>query len=135
MTKPWLQVGLYFKDSHGKFNQLDDTNTGFKFRKGYFAESRQVEIIGKLHCEPFNQDRCLLDNVSLEVTLKKSDDNFLLMCADNENVKLVLDEVSLHVRKNNLFSDKLIEIQRNHSKFDAKYPTTMVKVNTYKEFP
>ena len=93
MTKPWLQVGLYFKDSHGIFNQLDDTNTGFKFRKGYFAESRQVEIIGKLHCEPFNQDRCLLDNVSLEVTLKKSDGNFLHMCVDNKNVRLVLDEV------------------------------------------
>ena len=52
------------------------------------------------------------------------------MCADAENVKVVLDEVSLHVRKNNLFADKLIEIQQNHTKMDAKYPTTMVKVST-----
>ena len=128
--KSWLQAGLYYKDAHGKFNDLGDTNSGFKFRKGAFAGSKQVEIIGKLHCEPFNQDKSLLDNVSLEVTLKKSDDNFLLMCADGENVKLVLDEVALHVRKNNLFPEKLIEIQHDHSKLDAKYPTTMVKVIT-----
>ena len=128
--KSWLQSGLYYKDTHAKFNTLDDQNSGFKFRKGHFSESKQVEIIGKLHCEPFNQDRSLLDNVSLEITLKKSDDNFLLMCADTENVKLVLDEVSLYVRKNNLFANKLIEIQHGHSKLDAKYPTTMVRVST-----
>ena len=128
--KSWLQCGLYYKDSHSKFDQLDDTNTGFKYRKGHFSGSKQVEIIGRLHCEPFTQERSLLNNVSVEIKLTKSDDKFLLMCADTENVKVVLDEVELHVRKNNLFADKLIEIQQNHIKMDAKYPTTMVKLST-----
>ena len=128
--KSWLECGLYYKDSHGKFNTLGDENSGYKLRKGHFAKGNAVEMIGKLHCEPFNQDRCLLDNVSLEIKLTKCDDNLLLMTADNENVKLVLEEVSLHVRKNNLFADKLIEIQQNHISMDAKYPTTMVKINT-----
>ncbi len=26
-------------------------------RKGFFETSKQVELIAKLHCEPFNQDR------------------------------------------------------------------------------
>ena len=128
--KTWLQSGLYYKDSHGKLNTLGNENSGFKMRKGHFAESEQVEIIGKLHCEPFNQHRSLLDNVSLEIKLTKCDDDLLIMSADTENVKLVLDEVSLYVRKNNLFSDKLVEIQRNHITMDAKYPTSMVKINT-----
>ena len=128
--KSWLQNGLWYKDHHGKFDTLTDVNTGFKFRKGHFAESKPVEIIGKLHCEPFTQDRYLLDNVSLEIKLTKADDNLLIMSADTENVKIVLDEVELHVRKNNLFSDKLIEIQQHHTKMDAKYPTTMVKIST-----
>ena len=108
--KSWLQNGLWYKDHHGKFDTLIDENTGYKFRKGLFAESAPVEIIGQLHCEPFTQDRYLLDNVSLEIKLTKADDNLLIMSADTENVKIVLDEVELHVRKNNLFSDKLIEI-------------------------
>jgi len=126
----WLECGMYYKDSHGKLNIIGDQNNGFKRRKGHFAESTPVEIIGKIHCEPFNQDRSLLDNVSLEIKLTKCDDDLILLSADNETVKLVLDEVSLHVRKNNLFADKLIEIQQNHTVMDAKYPTTMVKINT-----
>lgn len=128
--KGWLQSGLWYKDHHGRMDTLSDQNAGFKFRKGHFAESQQVEIIGKLHCEPFNQHRSLLDNVSLEIKLTKCEDNIIIMSAEGELVKLVLDEVSLYVRKQNLFSDKLVEIQRNHTSLDAKYPTSMVKINT-----
>ena len=128
--KSWLQNGGWFKDHHGKFDNLNDQNSGYKFRKGMFAGSEPVEIIGQLHCEPFTQDRYLLDSVSLEIKLTKAEDNLLIMSADNEPVKIVLDEVELHVRKNNLFSDKLIEIQQLHTKMDAKYPTAMIKIST-----
>ena len=43
--KTWLQAGLYYKDTAEKFNDLTNTNEGFKFRKEHFADSRQVEFI------------------------------------------------------------------------------------------
>ena len=128
--KSWLQAGLFYKDTHGQFNTITDLNGGYKMRKGFFETSKQVELIAKLHCEPFNQDRFLVDNVDLEVTLTKQDDNFMLMTADNENVKLVLEDVSLIVRKNNLFPDKLLEIQSQRRTMDVHYPINRVVVKT-----
>ena len=39
--KGWLQSGLWYKDHHGRMDTLSDQNSGFKFRKGHFAESQQ----------------------------------------------------------------------------------------------
>lgn len=128
--KTWLQAGLFYKDTGEQFDTLTDANAGFKSRKGHFAGSTQVEFMTKLHCEPFNQDRFLVDNVDLEVTLTKQDDNFTIMADDAENVKLVLEDVSLITRKNNLFPDKLVEIQAHRRTMDVQYPINRIVVKT-----
>ena len=127
----WLQSALWFKDKHGEHNTLGDANNGYKHRKGHFATSRQVELISKIHCEMFNQPRLLIDHVPLKLILTKNKDSFALLTADTENVKIVIDEVSLIVRKNIIADHKLNEITTTLMKQDAKYFFPHVKINAF----
>ena len=71
-----------------------------------------------------------MDNVDLEVTLTNQDDKFMILCADATNVKFILEDVALVTRKNNLFPDKLVEIQTRRRTMDVQYPISRVVVKT-----
>ena len=53
-------------------------------RRKYIAESRVVEMMGRLHVDLFLQDRFLLNGVSVKIRLVRSKDTFSLM-ADGVN--------------------------------------------------
>ena len=129
----WLQSALWFKDKHGEHDTLGDANNGYKHRKNHFAESKQVELISKIHCEMFNQPRLLIDHVPVKLVLTKNNDSFALLTANNENVKIVIDEVFLIVRKNIVADHKLNDISATLMKQDAKYFFPHVKINTRTE--
>lgn len=128
--RTWLQSALWQKDKHRHHDTLGDANDGYKHRKNKFAESQQVELISKIHVEMFNQPRLLIDHVPLKLVLTKNNDPFTLLTANTENVKIVIDEVTLVVRKNIVAAHKLNEISANLMKQDAKYFFPHVKINT-----
>ena len=90
---------------------LSDDNISFKFRKSLLKTSNIVEFIGKIHSELFNQERLLLSNVDMKLAFTRHNDNFCLMAAAADAVKIQLIDAWLMIRRNKLSSHKVIEIE------------------------
>ena len=130
--KTWLQAGLFYKDSHKHHDTLGNDNQGFKFRNNYISESKNVELISKVHCDLFNQSRMLLNQVNVKLIFTRNTDAFCLLAANTANVKIEIEELSLFVRRATLADHKFTEINTAIIKQDAKYfiPRTKVKAFT-----
>lgn len=130
-----LSSELWWSD-HYDFNNADiynedHKNHGMKKRSEFISESKTLELMGRLHCDIFLQDRYLLNGVDMHVKLIRSNEMFHLLSADGAfNTKIL--GVSLHVRK--------VKINPNialmHSKqLDqgqlAKYPIRRSVVSTF----
>ena len=76
-----LTSQLWYKDTAGHMDatNVDGGNTGLVERGRYIAESRIVEMMGRLHVDLFLQDRFLLNGVSVKIRLVRSKDAFSLM--------------------------------------------------------
>ena len=81
-----LTSQLWYKDTAGHMDAttVDCGNTGLIERQRHIAESRIVEMMGRLHVDLFLQDRFLLNGVSVKIRLVRSKDAFSLM-AGGEN--------------------------------------------------
>ncbi len=110
---------------------LGDANTGFRFRRGLLSESKTVELMGKIHSDLFNQERLLLNHVDLKVVFTRYADDFCLMAAAADAVKLEVVDAWLMVRRNTLASHKVNEIHATLQKQDVKYFVPRVQVKTY----
>ena len=76
-----LTSQLWYKDTAGHMDAtpVDGGNTGLIERRRYIAESRIVEMMGRLYVDLFLQDRFLLNGVSVKIRLVRSKDAFSLM--------------------------------------------------------
>ena len=93
-----LTAALWYKDTPGKMETIDDTNVGMKHRKSLAARSRVVEMTGKLHLDLFFQERYIINKVNLKLKLVRSKDGFSLM-SDGTEFKVNVVEAALFVRK------------------------------------
>ena len=66
-----LTSQLWYRDTAGHMDAttVDGGNTGLVERRRYIAESRIVEMMGRLHVDLFLQDRVLLNGVSVKIRL------------------------------------------------------------------
>ena len=127
----WLQSGLYYKDTGGAMDTLTNVNVGFGKRKAHLAQSRSVELVSKIHSDLFNQERMLLNNTDLKLVFTRQVDDFCLMAANAENIKIEIEEASLMVRRCKLAISKDVEIQKQLEKEDAKYFIPRVQLKTF----
>ena len=76
-----LTSQLWYKDTAGHMDAttVDSGNTGLIERQRHIAESRIVEMMGRLHVDLFLQDRFLLNGVSVKIRLVRNKDAFSLM--------------------------------------------------------
>ena len=59
-----------------------------------------MDMIGRLHGDIFNQEKCLLDMVKVHLRLNRSKNQFCLMCSEtNPNFKVKVPDAVLKVRK------------------------------------
>ena len=88
------------------------------------AQGRQtLSLMGRLHADVFNQNRCLIDGVNVHIQLTRSSDEFALMREElQENYKIKLDEVSLFIRKIKVLPSCRLGIYKALSLAPAKYP-------------
>ena len=129
--KTWLQAGLFYKDSHKHHDTLGDDNQGFKFRNTYISESKNAELISKVHCDLFHQSRMLLNQVNVKLVFTRNTDMFCLLAGNNANVKIEIAELSLFVRRTTLADHKFAEINTEIIKQDAKYFIPRVRVKAF----
>ena len=75
-----LTSQLWYKDTAGHMDAttVDGVNTRLIERQRHIAESRIVEMMGRLHVDLLLQDRFLLNGVSVKIRLVRNKDAFSL---------------------------------------------------------
>ena len=128
-----LTMGLYYKDTAGSMNDINDGNAGLVARRRFTSDSRTVQLIGKIHSDMFFQSRYLLNGVDLKLKLHRNSDRLVLMATENSNFKLKIVNASFFVRKvkiNNGLYLKHIE-QLDKQLQPALYPIRRVATKTF----
>jgi hypothetical protein len=84
-----LKGVMWYKDTPGHQDKRTTANKGFTSRKALTAQSKSVQMTGKLHLDLFCQKKYLLHHVDLKIKLRKSRDVFALLAdADNYKIKI-----------------------------------------------
>ena len=127
--KSQLSSILWFKDTTNMESLT--ANPGFTKRQAFSAESKTVDMCGKLHIDLCNQDKYLPNGVDMDLKLVRSSNDFCLLSDKSEKFKVEIVDASLFVRRVNLFP----EVQHAHLKaFErapAKYPIQRGDVKTF----
>lgn len=124
-----LTCGLWYQDTAGRMNDTDEKNDGFATRQKIVKDSKEVEMIGHLHGDMFNQEKFLINGVEMCVKLVRSRDSFNLMCSSNDvKLKVVITDATLLIRKAKINPTVLLAHQRVLSSTTAKYPITRAEV-------
>ena len=129
-----LTSQLWYKDTAGHMDatNLDVGNTGLDERRRYIAESRIVEMMGRLHVDLFLQDRFLLNGVSVKIRLVRSKDAFSLMAGgQNPDYKVQIVDAVLFARKAVLSPTVQMANIKALEKGTAKYPIRPVDCKVY----
>ena len=129
-----LTSQLWYKDTTGHMDatNVDDGNTGLVERRRYIAESRIVEMMGRLHVDLFLQDRFLLNGVSVKIRLVRSKDAFSLMAGgQNPDYKVQIVDAVLFARKAVLSPTVQMAHMKALEKGTAKYPIRPVDCKVY----
>ena len=128
-----LSAALWFKDTAGHMDDIAAANAGNVKRKEYIAESKTVQLMGRIHSDMFMQNRYLVNGVDLTIKLNRNNSSFCLMGADVSTFKLKMVSATLFVRKvkvNSSIQLKQIEkIDKQNS--PAIYPIRRVEVKSF----
>ena len=125
-----MTAALFYKDTPGKMAvansraAANDRNHGLTKRAEFTNESRVVDMIGRLHCDIFFQERYLLNEVNTKIRLIRSRDNFCLMSTGQFKVKIMA--ASLLVRKVKVSPSVFLAHAKTLEKSLAKYPVRRV---------
>ncbi|XP_072152548.1 uncharacterized protein F54H12.2-like [Bemisia tabaci] len=103
-------------------------NSGLTKRRGFCQRSKTVEMMGRIHCDIFSQDKMLLNNVDLKLRFVRSRDDFCLLGQDGYKVKVI--EANLFARRVRVSPSVLLSHAQGLEKTNAKYPITRADVKT-----
>ena len=127
-----LTAALYYQDTANAFESQDpDTNAGFKKRHTLTAQSHTVDMMGRLHCDLFHQERYLVNGVDVKIRLIPSKNSFNIMCAADKALKSVITHASLLVRKVRLNPAVALGHAKALEKATIKFPLDRVVVKTF----
>jgi hypothetical protein len=130
--KSQLTTTLFEKDTAGKMDayltgQGGDRNVGLVKRAKFTSQSKPLEMLGKLSCDIFSQDRLLLNKVPFRIRLIRSKDAFSLMTGtNNADFKVNIQSAILMVRRVEVSPSIFIGHQNALRHGPAKYPIKRV---------
>jgi hypothetical protein len=116
---------MWYKDTPGHQDKRTTDNKGFTSRKALTAQSKSVQMMGKLHLDLFCQEKYLLNHVALKINLRR--DVFALM-ADADNYKIKIKDLALFVRNVQLSPAVRMGHVKALEKTSCKYPIRRVEV-------
>lgn len=123
-----LTCGLWYPDTPGKMDNADDDNDGYKKRKMFTKESKEVDLIGHLNCDLFNQSKFLINGVELRVKLVRSRNNFALMADGTTTGKIQINNGTLLVRRVKISPTVMLAHAKALELSSAKYPITRTEI-------
>ena len=112
------------------------TNTGLTSRRNVIVPTKEVELMGRLHCDLFLQDRYLIDGVPMKLDLIRSAKEFHMMCPADKKYNLTITKAEFYTRQVNINP----RIREQHistmmtgggTGTSAKYPLTRVQVTAH----
>ena len=118
---------MWYKDRPGHQDKRTTDNKGFTSRKTLTAQSKSVQMMGKLHLDLFCQEKYLLNHVDLKIKLGRSRDVFALM-GDSDNYKINIKDLTLFVRNVQLSPAVRMGHVEALEKTSCKYPIRRVEV-------
>ena len=125
--KSQLTCELFYKDDAGRMDSTlteatggNEPNKGLQTRRTFVAESREFDMIGRIHGDIFFQERYMLNGVGMKLKLVRSKDAFCLMGATG--AKLQITHASLFVRKVKLSPSVFLAHAKALENSTAKYP-------------
>ena len=122
-----LMGGMWYKDTPGHQVKRTTDSKGFTSRKALTAQSKSVQMTGKLHLDLFCQEKYLLNHVDLKIKLRRSRDVFALM-ADTDNYKINIKDLALFVRNVQLSPAVRMGHVKALERTSCKYPIRRVEV-------
>ena len=132
--KTQLTSQLWYKDTAGHMEgtTVNAGNLGLVERRRYLAESRVVDMMGRLHVDLFLQDNFFLNGVDVKIRLVRSKDAFSLMAdGQNPDYKVRIVEATLFARKAMLSPTVQMAHIKDLAKGTAKYPLRPVDCKVY----
>ena len=114
--KSYLTKALYYKDTAGHMEEVDNTtdnNEGLKKRAAYTNNGAEVGLIVLPLCDLFNIDKLLLNGLEIKVNVDLNSDSFVVMGGEtSKNCKLQIVSSTLLVSTVNVAdSTKLDHLQ------------------------
>ena len=102
-----LSAQLFYKDTAGQMDNADPNptagsavNEGLKKRYQFSKESKMMQLMGRLHADPFLQDKPLIPGVRMRIRLHRNSDEYLLMSSEADAAyKLEIMDITLNLRK------------------------------------
>lgn len=121
-----LKASMFAKDVKN-FNchdptEADETNKGAKTRFQWTKFSKAFESIGRVHVDLFQQEKLLLNKVTLGLRFQRSDPKFVLMAKDNtKEYKINIERALLLVTVKKIASHTREAIESRLLETNAKY--------------
>jgi len=131
--KSQLTSALFYKDTAGALDSkavaadAADRNDGFLKRRFIARESREFDMMGRLHGDIFFQDRYMVNEVGVKIKLIPSKNAFCVMGAG----KVVITHASLFVRKVKIMSSVFLAHAKTLERGTAKYPIKRVVCKSF----
>lgn len=112
-------------------NSIDDVinskmNVGFCKRRAMFNDMGTANFSGRLHCDVFNTNRYLLNNVNIGLKMRRNDD--VLIGAHRDDYTLNITDARMFIRRVNVASNVMLAHAMALEKATAKYPIKRVQV-------
>ncbi len=129
-----LTAAMWYKDTAARMEDrrvAAGENLGFVRRAARAAESRTVDMIGRIHADLFFQDRLVLSGVDMRVKLVRSKHRFALMAADDATFKIEIVKAVLRVRKVRISPAVYLAHAKALERGNAKYPIDRVECKAF----
>lgn len=123
-----LTCSLWYNDTAGQMDNLADENQGLSKRRSFTSKSSQVEMIGHVHADLFNQEKFLINGIEMKLKFVRSRDTFSLMAVKDSSFKVKITDTSLLVRRMKISPSILLAHTRALAAAPAKYPITRTDV-------
>jgi hypothetical protein len=101
-----LTVSLFYKDAAGKMDKVnplaenaDERNSGFIRRAAFTAQSRELNLMDRIHADIFFQSRYILNEVNVKIKLTRNRDVFCLMSTGDHAFKVKITAAAMIIRK------------------------------------
>ena len=127
--KSQLEAAMWYADTAAHFEDAGGAdNLGMLARKARAANSRTIDMMGRLHSDLFHQGKYLLSHLDVRVKLSRSKDALILMCQQVEHAypayKVIILDAGLYVRKVDVSPVIALAHARTLEKANAVYPLT-----------